>query len=156
MLIAFLSINRWWRPVATTQTFSMSAPQHRKYGVIAIPTEERRCGINSPSGRRDTSILKVFRFLKLSINTFLEKYHVNFCGYLQEYLGKHFKISDMKLRIKVNQHFYIYFLYTYESSMWRSLSSRHANPYPTRQNFIRASRGIHPTTRNAGTQESSA
>ena len=95
----------------------MSAPQHRKYGVIAIPTEERRCGINSPSGRRDTSILKVFRFLKLSINTFLEKYHVNFCGYPQEYLRKHFKISDVKLQIKVNQHFYIYFLYTYESSM---------------------------------------
>ncbi|OFN02463.1 hypothetical protein HMPREF2625_00125 [Rothia sp. HMSC064D08] len=59
----------------------------------------------------------MFRFLKLSINTFLEKYHVNFCGYPQEYLGKHFKTSDMKLRIKVNQHFYIYFLYTYESSM---------------------------------------
>jgi len=94
--------------------------------------------------------------LKLSINTFLEKYHVNFCGYPQEYLRKHFKISDVKLQIKVNQHFYIYFLYTYESSMWRSLSSRHANPCPTRKNFIRASRGIHPTTRNAETQESSA
>ncbi|ADP40738.1 hypothetical protein HMPREF0733_11281 [Rothia dentocariosa ATCC 17931] len=55
--------------------------------------------------------------MKLSINTFLEKYHVNFCGYPQEYLGKHFKISDVKLLIKFNQHFYIYFLYTYESSM---------------------------------------
>ncbi|PAK86774.1 hypothetical protein B8W87_00055 [Rothia dentocariosa] len=59
----------------------------------------------------------MFRILKLSINTFLEKYHVNFCGYPQEYLGKHFKISEMKLLIKVNQPFYIYFLYTYESSM---------------------------------------
>ncbi|OFR96367.1 hypothetical protein HMPREF2756_02390 [Rothia sp. HMSC067H10] len=59
----------------------------------------------------------MFRFLKLSINTFLEKYHVNFCGYPQEYLRKHFKISDVKLRIKLNQHFYIHFLYAYEISM---------------------------------------
>ena len=79
-----------------------------------IPTEERRCGINSPSGRRDTSILKVFRFLKLSINTFLEKYHVNFCGYPQEYLGKHFKVSDVKLRINFNQYFYIFSLHLRE------------------------------------------